>query len=177
MATITVNTKDGTPDGVYPVALGDDTVNTADIVDDAVTGAKILDGDVDTDDLADEAVTNAKLGLLSVDTGQLAADAVENSKLADNAVSLENLDSGIKPAFVPVYGGVVTWSGAGASLAHTVTGALDTDIVSAVLRVKGTEPSYLVSAIPSADTVTFTVDVANTSNDTQVDFIVYRAAA
>jgi hypothetical protein len=113
----------------------------------------------------------------AVETSMIALDAVDNTLIADDAVSLENLDSGIEPSHVVKFAGTATWSGSGASLAHTVTGALDTDVVSAVLRVKGTEPSYLVSAIPSANTLTFTVDAANTTNDAKVDYVVYRAAA
>lgn len=124
-----------------------------------------------------ETIVTSEIQDLAVTTAKLNTDAVTNAKLADDAVSLENLDSGIEPSHVVKFAGTVTWSGAGASLAHAVVGALDTDVVSAVLRVKGTEPSYLVSAIPSADTVTFTVDAANTANDTQVDYVVFRAAA
>ena len=109
--------------------------------------------------------------------GDIGPDEVNTADIVDGAVTLAKLHSGVAPAYVPVYAGAITWSGSGASLAHTVTGALATDIVSAVLRVKGTEPSYLVSAIPSTDTLTFTVDAANTTNDTQVDYVVFRAAA
>ena len=70
MGTITVSQKDGTPDGVYPVALGDDTVNTADVVDDAITGAKVLDATIDTADLAASAVTNAKIAVPKIEVYQ-----------------------------------------------------------------------------------------------------------
>ncbi len=108
---------------------------------------------------------------------QLGSDTVDTAELVDGGVALADLADGIEPSHVVKFAGTATWSGGGASLAHTVTGALATDIVSAVLRVKGTEPSYLVSAIPSADTLTITLDAANTTNDTQVDYVVYRAAA
>lgn len=113
----------------------------------------------------------------AVDTADLAADAVDNTKLADNAVSLENLDAAITPSHIPVFAGEVTWSGSGATLASTVTGVLATDIVVASFHTLGTQGTILQGAVASADTITFTLDAANTSNDAVISYLVMRAAA
>ena len=125
--------------------------------------------------IANDGVTT--IGALKVDTGQLAADAVENSKLADNAVSLENLDAAITPSHIPVYAGETTWTGAGATLAATVSGVAATDIVIASFLTLGTEGTILQGAIASTNTITYTLDAANTSNDAVISYVVYRAAA
>ena len=93
-------------------------------------------------------------------------------------VSLEDLDSGIAPSHVVKYAGEVTWSGGGATLASTVTGVLATDIVVASFHTLGTEGTILQGAYASAaDTITFTLDAANTSNDAVISYQVLRAAA
>lgn len=122
-------------------------------------------------------VETGMIALLAVDTGQLAADAVENSKLADNAVSLENLDAAITPSHIPVYAGETTWTGGGATLAATVSGVAATDIVIASFLTLGTEGTILQGAIASTNTITYTLDAANTSNDAVISYVVYRAAA
>lgn len=73
-----------------------------------------------------------------------------------------------------VYQGTVTWSGSGATLASTVTGVASTDIVYATIRVKPTQAAYLVRAVPSSNTITFELSAANTSNDAQISYIVWR---
>ena len=72
------------------------------------------------------------------------------------------------------YMGSVEWSGGGATLAHTVTGVLGSDQVSAIWKNAPTEASAISVAVPSADTITFTVTAANTSNDGVVSYVVYR---
>jgi len=114
----------------------------------------------------------------AVDTDQLAADAVTGAKIEDDAVSLEHLDSGVTPSHVVKYAGEVTWTGSGATLASTVTGVLVTDLVVASFHTLGTEGTILQGAYASAaDTITFTLDAANTSNDAVITYVVYRAAA
>lgn len=97
--------------------------------------------------------------------------------LADDAISLEHLDSGITPSHVVKYSGEVTWTGSGTSIATTVTGALATDIVQATIQSAPTEAAYLVSCAVTANTVTTTLSAANTSNDAVISYTVYRAAA
>lgn len=101
-----------------------------------------------------------------------------NTDLADDAISLEHLDDGILPSHVVKYAGEVTWTGSGATLAATVTGVLDTDIVVASFHTLGTEGTILQGAYASAaDTITFTLDAANTSNDAVISYMVLRAAS
>ena len=113
----------------------------------------------------------------SVDTTELAADAVTGAKIEDDAVSLEHLDDAILPSHIVKYAGEVTWSGSGATLASTVTGVAATDIVIASIHTLGTEGTILQGAVASLNTITFTLDAANTTNDTVVSYVVYRAAA
>jgi|SaaInl7_200m_RNA_FD_contig_51_1355422_length_1751_multi_5_in_0_out_0_2 hypothetical protein len=113
----------------------------------------------------------------TVDTGDIAADAVEGTKIADDAVSLEHLDAALTPSHTPKYMGEVTWSGGGATLAETVTGVAATDIVIASILTLGSEGTILQGAIASTNTITFTLDAANTSNDAVISYAVFRAAA
>lgn len=122
-------------------------------------------------------IVAADIGTGAVETAKLAADAVDGTKLADDAVSVEHLDDGILPSHVVKYAGEVTWTGGGATLAHTVTGAAATDIVMATFHTLGTEGTIIQGAVASTNTVTFTLDAANTSNDAVIAYVVYRAAA
>ena len=72
------------------------------------------------------------------------------------------------------FAGEETWTGGLATLAVTVTGALATDIVLANFQTIGTEGT-VVAAVVTADTVTFTLDAANTSNDAVISYQVLRA--
>jgi hypothetical protein len=81
------------------------------------------------------------------------------------------------PSHVPKFAGEVTWTGGLTTLAETVTGALATDIVIATIQSAPSEAAYLVSAAVTANTVTFTLSAANTSNDAVVSYVVLRAAA
>lgn len=113
----------------------------------------------------------------SIANGDLGADCVTASKVADDAISVEHLDDGILPSHVVKYAGEVTWSGGGATLAATVTGVAATDIVIASILTLGTEGTILQGAIASLNTITFTLDAANTSNDAVISYVVLRAAA
>lgn len=75
------------------------------------------------------------------------------------------------------YIGKVTWTGSGASKATTVSGVVSTDIVVASIQSAPTQAAYLVSAAPTANTITFTLSAANTSNDAVISYSVLRAAA
>ncbi len=119
----------------------------------------------------------ANIGAGEIVTADLASDAVTGAKIADDAVSLEHLDSGITPSHIVVYAGEFTWSGAGTSVATTVTGALASDIVVATIQSAPSEAAYLASAAVTADTVTVTLSAANTSNDAVISYQVLRAAA
>lgn len=110
-------------------------------------------------------------------TSQIANSAVTTAKIAANAVTLAKLASGVSPSHIVKIAGTVTWSGSGATLAASVAGVLSTDIIMVTIRVKPTQAAYLVRAVPSTDTITFELSAANTSNDAQISYTVFRAAS
>ena len=69
----------------------------------------------------------------------------------------------------------VTWSGGGATLATTVSGLTASDRVQVNVRVKPTQAAYLVRAVPSTNTLTVELSAANTSNDCQFSYWIWRA--
>lgn len=76
--------------------LGDD-------LDAIEAGTGLDDGAVSTAKIADTAVTTAKIADLNVTSAKLGADAVSGAdKIADDAVSLEHLDSGIAPILIAI---------------------------------------------------------------------------
>jgi hypothetical protein len=123
--------------------------------------------------------------LLATDTGAhyyntgtaLLASFVAVGTITAGSVLLASLAPGITPSHVVKYAGTITWSGSGASLATTVTGVATTDIVMATITVKGTQAAYLVSAAPTLNTITLVLSAANTSNDYQISYTVFRAAS
>lgn len=110
-------------------------------------------------------------------TGTITADSVDGTDLVNDSISIEHLDDGILPSHVVKYAGEVTWSGSGATLASTVSGVAATDIVVANFHTLGTEGTILQGAVASSNTITFTLDAANTSNDAVISYMVLRAAA
>ena len=92
-------------------------------------------------------------------------------------VALANLAAGITPSHVVKYAGTITWSGSGASLATTVTGVAATDIVVCSFLVNPTQAASVLKIVPTTSTITITLSTANTSNDAQISYVVYRAAA
>jgi hypothetical protein len=77
--------------------------------------------------------------------------------------------------FAPVFVGSHTWAGSGATSAATVTGVLATDLVIATIRIKPTQAAYLVGVVPTANTLTFELSAANTSNNAVITYQVLRA--
>jgi len=69
--------------------------------------------------------------------------------------------------------GSVTWSGGLTTLALTLTGVAATDEVYAEIITEPTEAANLVSAVPTTNTITFTLGAANTSNDAVIRYVVY----
>ena len=84
---------------------------------------------------------------------------------------------GVAASHVVVFSGEFTWSGSGASVGETVTGALATDIVQATIQSAPTQAAYIASAAATADTVTITLSAANTSNDAVIAYTVLRAGS
>ena len=113
---------------------------------------------------------------LAVETGMLAADAVTNAKLGDDAVSLENLDSGITPSHIVVYAGQPTTAGGAAAEAITVTGAAATDLAFVQMVDDGTNNVTIVNAVVTLNTLTVTFS-ADPGNDAVINYQIIRAAS
>ena len=160
-----------------PLVASEGGVAEAALAADAVETAKIKDGNVTAAKLATDAVETAKIKDGNVTAAKLATDAVETAKIKDGNVTLDKLSAEITPSHVVKYAGTITWSGGGASLATTVTGVASTDIVMASFLVNPTEAAYIAKVVPTTNTITVTLSAANTSNDAQISYVVYRAAA
>jgi len=143
----------------------------------AVTTTKIKDGNVTAAKLATDAVETAKIKNGNVTAAKLATDAVETAKIKNGNVTLAKLSAGITPSHVVKYAGTFTWTGGGASKAVTVDGVAATDIVVASFLVNPTEAAYIAKVVPTTNTITVTLSAANTSNDAQISYVVYRAVA
>lgn len=111
----------------------------------------------------------------SIETAEMAADAVTNAKIADDAVSLEHLDSGITPSHLVKYAGTHSYGGGGTSDAATVTGVAATDLVFATIKAS-TNAVSIVKAVPTTNTVTFHFS-ADPGASTEVFYQVINAAA
>lgn len=101
------------------------------------------------------------------------ADAVGSANIADDAVSLEHLDSGITPARVPVLWTNVTITGTVTTNAVTVTGVAATDAILVTPLVNG-QNLAIYEATPSENTVTLRTSLVPTN--TQIAIGVFRAA-
>lgn len=165
--------------GVTPGSIVDADIDNAAAIDfgklEALTATHVLVGsvaNVATDVAVSGDATMAATGALTI-----ANNAVTTVKILNANVTLAKLAAGVTPSHVAKFAGTITWSGGLASLATTIAGLAATDKVSCTVRVKGTESLYILSAIPTTDTLTITLDAANTSNDCQIDYIAFRAAA
>jgi hypothetical protein len=103
---------------------------------------------------------------------------VSTADIGAGAVTLAKLADGIKPSHIVVFAGEVTWSGSGATLNHTVTGALETDIVVATIASAPTQAAYLKeAAISATNTLALELSAANSGNDAVIAYTVLRAVA
>lgn len=112
----------------------------------------------------------------AVIASKIATAAVTTAKISDGNVTIAKLEAGIQPSHIVKFGGKITWSGSGATLATTVAGVLATDIVEATIQGAPTQAAYLVSAAPTTNTVTIVLSAANTSNDAVIAYTVFRVA-
>lgn len=159
-----------------------------------ITSAGVIKGDIQATagsigeaELANLAVTSGKIGADAVITAKikdgnvtaakLATGAVETAKIKNGNVTLDKLDAGVAPSHIVKFAGTFTWTEGGASKAVTVDGVLPTDIVMASFLVNPTQAAYIAKVVPTTDTITVTLSAANTSNDAQISYVVYRAAA
>lgn len=126
--------------------------------------------------VADLGVGTAQIAALAVTAAKIAADAVTTAKILDANVTLAKLASGIAPSHVAKYGAKYTTTGGAAAEAITVTGLLGTDLVFVMLEDDGTNNVSVLSAVPSADTLTVTFS-ADPGNDAIINYVCFRAAA
>lgn len=157
-----------------------------------------MSGDVAIDNtgattIQDAAVTLAKLAAIAQGhiirgnasgVGELLDATTADRVLAGNGttcamsqVNKNMLADAVSPSHVTKFAGTVTWSGAGATLAHTVTGVQAGDIVVATIHTMPNEGTTHITAVPSTDTITFGLSTANTSNDAVISYAVQRATA
>ena len=104
-----------------------------------------------------------------------------NTVLGGNGTTLEvkkvgsaMLDNSTIKAF-PRFFGSVNWTGGLATLAETVTGVTASMGVIASFFNEPTEPAYIVKVVPTTDTITFTLSDPNTSNDAQLQYVVFES--
>lgn len=105
-----------------------------------------------------------------------AADSVGNAQIADDAVSLEHLDSGIEPSHVVKFAARYTTAGGAAAEAITLTGALSTDLSFVRLVDNGTNNVSISSWAMTANTLTVTFS-GDPGADTIIEYMLLRAAA
>ena len=168
-ASATISADDYFADAVYSLAVSDlifcqgsDTFQ--------VLSVATIDREAGT-------ITTSSTGIAtSVGTSNIVADAVTNAKIADDAVSLENLDSGIAPSHIVVYAGQPTTAGGAAAEAITVTGAAATDLAFVEMVDNGTNNTTIVSAVVTLNTLTVTFS-ANPGADAVINYQLLRAAS
>lgn len=126
---------------------------------------------------------NAGTALLSdfnvigdIASAEIAADAITNAKIADDAVSLEHLDSGIEPSHVVKYAGKFTTAGGDANEQISVSGVVATDVVIVSLQDKGATPRTILTAKAGTNVIDIVMS-GDPSTDHVICYQVLRAAA
>lgn len=112
----------------------------------------------------------------TVGTADIETNAITNAKIADNAVSLEQLDSGITMSHILVFAGEFTTAGGDATETINAVGIAATDIVHVTLHTKGGSPVTILTAVAITDNITVTMS-ADPSTDHVLSYSVFRAAA
>ena len=110
------------------------------------------------------------------EVAKIADDTVVTGDIVDGTILAADLATAITPSHVTKFAGEVTWTGGGATLATTVTGVAATDIVLVGFHTIGTE-GVTLAVVPTTNTLTFTLNTANTTNDAVVSYNVLRAIA
>ena len=88
--------------------------------------------------------------------GTIAANSVVTTAIKNANVTLEKLAAGITPSHIVKFAGTSeAFAGGSTSTAITITGALSTDIATAVIRASANAVS-IVKAVLTADTLTVT---------------------
>lgn len=121
-------------------------------------------------------VTGNVTGNLTGIASAIGADAVATAaNVADDAISLEHLDSGIEPSHVVKFAGTFTTVGGDAAESIAVSGAAATDIAIVVLHTKGASPVTLLTAQAATDAINLEFS-ADPAADHVVRYMVLRAA-
>lgn len=119
-------------------------------------------------------ITNGK-GVIEFSVPR-APSSVSTGDIGNGAVTLEKLSAGIKPEFIVIASGEVTWSGGGTTINHTVAGAQETDIILASIVSAPTQAAYLKEVeITAPNTLTLGLSAANTGNDAVIAYSIVRA--
>lgn len=167
-------------DGDILIATGTDV--PTDATDGYAKGCLFIDRDVATGStgLYENVGTSSSCNFDQVGSNTtLAADAIDSDQIADDAVSLEHLDSGIAPHDIVFYAGDISWTSSGTTdstnLSGTVTIASG-DIVLGSISSAPTQSAYLVSCAASGNAITAELSAANTSNDAVVSYMILRSA-
>lgn len=103
--------------------------------------------------------------------GSIVTDTGKNIVTVDSSDNVRVSSAGFATVFV----GSHTWAGGGVTSAATVTGVLSTDLVIATIRTKPTQSGFIRGVVPTANTITFELSAANTSNDAVITYQVLRA--
>lgn len=112
----------------------------------------------------------------SLSASELDAGSVGTSEITDGSISLADLDSGIAPSHIAVYGAKYTTTGGGAAEAITVTGAAATDLAQVTLVDEGTNTVSVLKAVLTTNTLTVTFS-GDPGNDAIIDYVILRAAS
>jgi hypothetical protein len=148
------------------------TVNTTD--DLALDNGKILVGD--SNGVASAVTMSGDATINNAGALTIASLAVTTAKIATANVTLAKLASGITPSHVVKFAGTsAAYGGGGTSTAITVTGALATDVATAVIRAS-TNAVSIVKAVLTTDTLTVHFS-ADPGAATTIDYSILRAAA
>lgn len=108
--------------------------------------------------------------------GTIAANSVVTTAIKDANVTLAKLAAGITPSHIVKFAGTSeAYAGGGTSVAITVTGALPTDVATAVIR-SSTNAVSIVKAVLTDDTLTVTFS-GDPGAGTTIDYSILRAAA
>lgn len=148
----------------------------------AVTASEVAlaDGTVLIGNASGAAASKSLSGAITITregVATLGADAVASAaNVADDAVSVEHLDSGIKPSHVVKFAGKFTTLGGDADESISVAGVVATDVVLASLQDKGGTPRTLLTAKAGTDAIAL-VFSGDPSTDHVVCYTVLRAAS
>jgi len=139
-------------------------------------GSTAASGAIALGDHGAGAVNSSDILDLDIATGDLAPDLIDGTKVADDAISLEHLDTGITPSHIIVFANTMDPGELDADgiVAITHSGVLATDEAWGIVN-SSTNPVAINNSATSTDTVTFIMNSAGGSGTT-IHYWVTRAA-